>query len=83
MMRGLFSFISFISVVFFPWQLTVILALVTAFYEPLMPFAIGIIADTLYYAPHTHTLPLATIFGALLTLGMYLVRSRLSTGIIG
>lgn len=83
MTRGLFTLLAFISTILFPWPLTVLLTLGVSVYEPLVPLAIGIFADTLYYTPQAGVLPLFTIYGALLTIVAFFVRSRLKTSIIG
>lgn len=83
MMRGTLTVLSFISTVFFPWPLTVVLALGVSFFEPLVPLAVGIFADTLYYTPFSGTLPMFAIYGALATALAFFVRSRLKAGIIG
>ncbi len=77
MTQGILTLLTFISAVLFPWPLTAALAFVSSFTEPLVPLAIGIFADTLYYAPHAYTLPLFTICGTILTFSMLFVRSRL------
>jgi hypothetical protein len=82
MMRGLLTMGTFISVVLFPWPLTVLFALVSACFEPLVPLAVGLFADTLYYLPREGVLPLFTLFGAGATVVAIFVRSRLSAGII-
>lgn len=83
MMRGALTFAALVSAVFFPWPLTAVLMLVSSSVEPLVPLAIGIFADTLYYTPRAGTLPVFAIFGALVTGIALLVRSRLRAGIIG
>jgi hypothetical protein len=80
MMRGILTLATFVSVVLFPWPLTALLALASAFLEPLVPFAVGIFADTLYYSPQVALLPLFTLYGAVTTVVALFVRSRLSTG---
>jgi len=82
MIRRLLTISTFISVVLFPWPLTALLAIITAFFEPLIPLAAGLFADTLYYVPQGGGLPLYTLFGVLATIIAFFVRSRLSTGII-
>lgn len=82
MMRGILTLSSFISVIFFPWPLTAILALAASSVEPLVPLAVGIFADTLYYTPSVGTLPLFALFGAIATSIAFLVRSRLRTAAI-
>ena len=82
MMRGILTFLTFISTVLFPWPLTVILALFGSLFEPLMPLAAGIFADTLYYAPQSGIVPVFTLYGALATAIVLFVRSRLKTSII-
>ena len=79
-MRGVFTLGSFISVVFFPWICTILVTFVAAFFEPLVPVAVGIFADTLYYTPTAAVVPLYTILGALLTIIALFVRTRLWTG---
>ena len=77
MMQGILTVFTFMSAMLFPWPFTVALAFVSSFTEPLVPLAVGIFADTLYYAPHAYTLPLFTICGAILTSIMLFVRGRL------
>lgn len=81
-MRGILTVLTFISTVLFPWPLTLIFALAAAFFEPLVPLAVGLFADTLYYAPQAWAIPVFTIYGALVTAIAIFVRSRLSEGII-
>lgn len=83
MMTGLLTLLAFVSTVLFPWPLTVLLTLGIAVFEPLVPLAIGIFADTLYYSPQAGVLPWFTICGALVTILAFFVRSRLKTSIIG
>ena len=77
------TFLVFISVVLFPWPLTAILVLASSLSVPLLPLAIGIFADTLYYTPRVSALPLATLFGAFTTVAAFFVRSRLRASSIG
>jgi hypothetical protein len=78
MMRGALTLSTFVSIVFFPWPLSALLALAASFFEPLVPLAAGIFFDTLYYAPSAHGLPLFTVCGAVVTAIAFLVRSQLS-----
>lgn len=82
MMRGILTVSTFISVILFPWPFSVLLAFISAPFVPLVPFAAGIFADTLYYAPHANLLPVFTIAGAFFSVAALFVRSRLMTGII-
>ena len=82
-MRGILTLSTFISVVFFPWPLSVLLALVASGVEPLVPLAVGIFADTLYYTPQAGGVPLFTLYGAVATVLALFVRSQLKTSIIG
>ncbi|MEK7554024.1 MAG: hypothetical protein AAB517_01510 [Patescibacteria group bacterium] len=82
MMRGTLTILTFVSTVLFPWSLTALLALVASAFEPLVPLAIGIFADTLYYAPFSGALPVFSLYGALATTLAFFVRSRLKTSII-
>lgn len=83
MMRGILSLLTFISIVLFPWPMSVLLALAVSLFEPLVPLAAGLFADTLYYAPRSGIMPLFTLYGAATTAVAFFVRSRLKTGIIG
>ncbi len=83
MMRGTLTLATLASVIFFPWPLTVLLALVSAPFEPLVPLAAGLFADTLYYAPSSGGFPVLTLFGAIATVAVFFVRSRLSAGSMG
>ena len=82
MTRGIFTFLSFFSTIFFPWIFTVVLALVTSLLEPLIPLAIGLFADTLYYSPSAEIIPFFTLYGAIASIVASFVRSRLKTSII-
>jgi hypothetical protein len=79
MMPRLGTLLTFLSALFFPWPLTACLALGMALFEPLLPLAVGLFADTLYYFPHGGGLPFFTCAGALVTVGAFFVRSRLKT----
>lgn len=83
MMRGALTVLTLISVCVFPWPLSVLLALLAAPLEPLVPLAAGILADTLYFAPQTASFPLFALLGAVATVATFFVRSRLNTGSIG
>jgi hypothetical protein len=82
MTRGILTLMSFVSAVFFPWPLTVVLALASSIFEPLLPLATGLFVDTLYYTPHSGAIPLFTFCGTLATAIAFFVRSRLKTSII-
>lgn len=82
MIRGTLTIVAFISTVLFPWPLTAFLALTASAFEPLVPLSIGLFADALYYAPFSGALPIFTFYGALATALAFIVRSRLSAGII-
>ncbi|HUY05422.1 MAG TPA: hypothetical protein VMV62_01755 [Candidatus Paceibacterota bacterium] len=83
MIRRAGTLLTFLSVLFFPWPLTAGLALGMALFEPLVPLAAGLFADTLYYVPHGGSLPLFTISGAIVTAVALFVHSRLKAGIMG
>lgn len=80
--NGLLTVATFISVALFPWPLTVSLALVSSFFEPLVPLAAGVFADTLYYAPGAAAFPVFTLYGLALSIISALVRSQMRTGTI-
>ena len=81
MIRAIFVLLSFVSIVIFPWPLTVAFALITSFFIPLMPLAVGIVADAFYYGP-SGSLPLFTIYGVLATVIAFFVRHRLRASMI-
>lgn len=82
MIRGTLPILALVSTILFPWPLTAFLALLASLYEPLVPLAVGLFADTLYYTPYAGTLPLFTFYGALATFLAFVVRSRLKASII-
>lgn len=82
MMRGLLTVLSFVSTILFPWPLSVLLVIISSLYVPLVPFAVGIFADTLYYTPQESFLPFFTMIGAIVSGIAVFVRSRLSASII-
>jgi len=77
MIRVLLIGTTFVSVVLFPWPLTVFLVFASSVFEPLIPLIVGIFADTLYYAPQVYAVPLYTLYGMILTGTVFFVRSRL------
>ncbi len=81
--NGILTVATFVSVVLFPWPLSVLLALVASLFEPLVPLAAGLFADALYYAPSAGRMPVFALYGLALTLAAVFVRSRLRAGIIG
>lgn len=83
MIRGLLTLSTLASVLLFPWPLTVLLGIVAALFEPLVPLAAGILADTLFWTPQLGPIPLFAFFGAITTALAFFVRSRLETSIIG
>lgn len=56
------------SVVFFPWPLALVASAVATFASPFVPLAAGVLADTLYLAPHAYGVPLGTLTGGVLAL---------------
>jgi hypothetical protein len=79
MIRWILIFLTFVSVILFPWPLTAILVLGSSFFIPLLPLAIGIFADTIYYSANVAAFPTFTVLGAAVTGIVFLVRSRLQT----
>ena len=82
MTKIILTIFTFIAVLLFPWPAAALLALATASIVPLVPLATGIFADALYYAPHASLFPHFTLWGALATVLVSFVRSRLSAGMI-
>ena len=82
-MRVALISLAFISTILFPWQCTVLLVGISSFFIPLLPIAIGIFADTLYYTSKVSLVPLYTICGVIISGAMFLVRQRLQAGTIG
>ncbi len=80
--NGVLTIITFLSAILFPWPLTALLAVISSFFEPLVPFAVGLFADTLYAAPGVGALPMFTLYGLALSIIAVLVRGQLWTGII-
>lgn len=83
MLRGIGTVLCFVSALFFPLPLTLLLSLVVGVREPLIPFAIGLFVDTLSYTPSLHTLPFATLLGAGASVALVMLRARLRTSSIG
>ena len=77
MIRGVLTIAPFVSAFFFPWPLTVLLALAAAVYEPLVPLGAGLFLDTLYFAPETGSWPLFTLGGLFITGLTLFLRTRL------
>ncbi len=77
MIATLLTILAVVSAFLFPWPLTLVLALISAISEPLVPLAVGMLIDTLYYSGGW---PLGTILGALATSIALFIHSRLRTG---
>jgi len=82
MIRRLFAFFPAISLLFFPFSLTVILTLLAAYATPLMPLAIGVLADTLYFSRGVASVPFYTLVGFATTVVALLVRRFIETSIM-
>jgi cation transporter-like permease len=82
MIRVLLTVFSLATVIFFPWPFAAAIALMASSIEPLIPLAAGIFADTLYLAPHTSVVPYFSVWGALTTVIVLLVRRWLEASII-
>jgi hypothetical protein len=80
MKSGILTIASFISALFFPWPYTAVIAVGAAVFEPLVPLAVGLFVDILYYSPVTSTLPLFTLGGAVVSIVAYIVRTRVRAG---
>lgn len=80
--NGILTISACISTVLFPWPLTVLLAVAASFGEPLVPLAVGIFADTLYYAPQSGSFPLLTFYGLIVSILAVLVRRQLRSSIM-
>lgn len=72
------------SLLWFPWPLTLLIALGAALVEPLAPLFFGLLADALYYAPlpSGSPLPLYSFLGLALVPLLYGVRARLLASIM-
>ena len=81
-LQGVVTFFTLLSVIFFPWPFTATLTIGLVFVEPLIPLAVGIFADVLYYTPQAYAFPVFTLYGAICTILALVVRSRLRTGTI-
>ncbi len=82
MTRMMLACSAIISTIFFPWPFTALLALASSPVEPLLPLAVGIFMDTLYYTPSMRMPPFFVIIGAIATIIAFFVRNRIRTGII-
>ena len=80
--NGILTVCTFISVILFPWPLTILLALATSFFEPMVPLAVGVFADTLYYASGTGGWPVYTLYGLAVSIIAAFVRSQLRASTI-
>ncbi len=79
MIRPALIVLALVAVICTPWPFAFVLAIVAAFASPLAPLAVGIFADTLYYA---HGVPWATVLGLFVTLAAFGVHALLETRIM-
>ena len=82
MIVKILSILTLLSVFFFPWPVTMLVALGVSVFEPLVPLAAGLLVDVLYFQVHGFSLPVFTLLGAGLSIAAWLVRGRLKTGSI-
>lgn len=75
--NALLTLSTLLSVIFFPWPLSALLACITVFFEPLVPLAAALFVDTLYYIPSAGALPVFTLYGFILSITAIFVRSQL------
>lgn len=80
--NGILTVSAFVSTLLFPWPLSAALALIASLFEPLVPFAVGIFADALYYVPQEGSIPSFALFGLAASLLAFFVRARLRESII-
>ncbi len=73
MIRGIVIAFAVLSLVAFPYPLTVVLSFAASLFVPWLALLLGLLADALYYAPGA-TLPYATVLGLILTLLAVFVR---------
>lgn len=70
------------SVFIFPWSFAAVLAVLGAFFEPMLPLAMGLVYDALYYSRYYYPLPLYTLAGALVSGIAHVVRVRVRPGMM-
>lgn len=80
--NGFLTIMTFVSAMLFPWPFTALLALIAALFEPLVPLAVGLFVDTLYYTSVTGAFPLFTLYGLFASIIAILVRRQLQASII-
>lgn len=78
---GILSAALLCSFIFLPWSITMLLALVAGFVDPLLLIATGLIADALHYASDD-VLPFYTLLAIAAAPFLYLVRQSVKTSII-
>ncbi len=73
-------FLTFVSILWFPWALTVIFIFVSGLIFPPLALFFGILTDSLYYSGQGYYV--ATLLGGFLMLITYLVRHFVKTRIM-
>lgn len=79
MIQGITTVATFLAIIFLPWPIAALIALIGSLKEPLLPLAAGLTADVLYFVPQEGALPLFSILGAVATIVAFFARSRLTT----
>lgn len=72
----------FVSLLFFPFSISILFACLGAFVSPLIPFAAGLFAEALYGAPQASSVPIYALSGLILTLFAFVVHKFVETSII-
>jgi hypothetical protein len=82
MMRIASIVLAGISVLWFPWGITILCMCLVAGYEPLAAVGVGLFADTLYYTHGAYPFPLMTLVGVVAAVAAVLVRKFFEARII-
>lgn len=82
MIRAALVVLALLSPLLFPWPLVALLTLIAASVSSLIPLAVGIFVDALYYSRGAASFPWATVSGLAVTLAAFGVRRFLETSIM-
>lgn len=83
MARYLTVLIALVSVLFFPYSVSLLVTIIAALAVPLAGVAVGMLTDAIYFTPHMGAFPKATVLGLLATIGAFLLRRFMRTRVTG
>lgn len=82
MMRYVVLLATFLSLVWFPWPITVVLMVVSSIFVPLSGIVFGVLFDMVYAPVGAVSMPLGVLWGSAASLAGYIISRFIRTRIM-